>query len=111
MRHDLPTSHAAWDDDDNRFERRRPAKTNRPLPVGLICLGAALGLLGLLLAGAGITAAIWISSDSPPKESTGADEANDAPNDLAPIEPAAHAAAPGLGALPLDELKAATVYI
>jgi S1-C subfamily serine protease len=69
-------------------------------PVALVCVGGCLGLLGVLLIGGGIVAALWTYSPS----------ASD-PSDLAPIEPAAQGEAPGLGALPLQELKAATVYV
>jgi len=88
----------AWEDDDRPAPRAPFKKDGSSFPVGLICLGACLGLLGVLLIGGGIVAALWTSTPS-------------APADLAPIEPAAHGEAPGMGALPLQELKAATVYV
>jgi hypothetical protein len=113
------------DEDDDRDERpaRRPVRKPRAsIGVGPVLVGVGLGVVGLLVLGCAL-GALWITSPRAGRDAPAAAPDGDAP--AAPIananpgpapagpprEPIRPDAAGGAGALPLQELKAATVYI
>jgi S1-C subfamily serine protease len=107
------------DDDDDDDVLRRP---NAPIALGPIFVGVSVGLLGLFIL-VGSLLILWITAsrdadnapavaaaDGPGAPVAIADPAPAPPRD--PIGPAPdNGGAPVAGALPLQELKAATVYI
>jgi S1-C subfamily serine protease/HEAT repeat protein len=99
-----PRRHA--DDEDSPFVKKGGSSMAVPIVIGV-----TLGLLGLLLVGGGIAGVVWMKSSA----AADAADAADAPAALADagLEPIkAPEAGPGeKGKLPLQELKAATVYI
>jgi hypothetical protein len=111
---------ARLDQDDD--ERPLRAGSAPSIPIVPILVGAALGLLGLALLG-GALATLWLTSSSGPAVAEGDvpglpivnpedGPGPAAPPLLEPIRPApGQGGGPGAGTLPLQELKAATVYI
>jgi S1-C subfamily serine protease/HEAT repeat protein len=101
------TRRSRRDDDDDDLPLR---KKRGPSLVGPIVLGGALGLLGLCLIGGGIAGVIWMAAPAASGEPALAADAQAEDAGLDPIKPAQGGAGEH-GALPLQELKAATVYI
>jgi hypothetical protein len=86
-----------------------PTIAKRSWSVGPVLLGSALGLLGLCLIGGGIAGVLWMAAPAASGGPAPADAQaeNPAPD---PVKPAPGGAG-DRGPLPLQELKAATVYI